>query len=66
MGTSTHKQLETHGCVRSIIATDAQVLKHQDIDIHSVEQILNVLNQFHSELLQLYGVIHSGIEVNPC
>ena len=33
----THKQLETHGCVLSIVATDAMVLKHQAISIHSAE-----------------------------
>ena len=30
----THKQLETHGCVLSTVATDALVLKHQAISAH--------------------------------
>ena len=32
-----HKQLETHGCVLSTVATDALVLKHQAISIHSAD-----------------------------
>ena len=32
---STHKELEMHGCVVSIIAADALVLKHQAISNHS-------------------------------
>ena len=31
----THKQLETHGCVLSTVATDNLVLKHQAISTHS-------------------------------
>ena len=31
----THKQLETHGCILSTVATDALVLKHQAINTHS-------------------------------
>ena len=33
----THKQLEKHGCVRSNVATDALVLKHQGISTHSAD-----------------------------
>ena len=33
----THKQLETHGCVISTVATDALVLKHQFISTHSAD-----------------------------
>ena len=33
----THKQLETHGCILSTVATDALVLKHQAISIRSVD-----------------------------
>ena len=33
----TYKQLETHGCVLSIVATDALVLKHQAIGIYSAD-----------------------------
>ena len=29
-----HKQLETHGCILRIVASDALVLKHQDISIN--------------------------------
>ena len=32
-----HKWLEMHGCVISIVATDALVLMHQGISIHSVD-----------------------------
>ena len=31
----THKDLETHGCVLSTVATDALVLEHQAIGTHS-------------------------------
>ena len=33
----THKQLETHGCVLSTVATDVLVLKHQAITIHTAD-----------------------------
>ena len=33
----THKQLETHGYVLNTAATDALVLKHQTIIIHSAD-----------------------------
>ena len=33
----THKQLETYGCLLSTVATDALVLKHQGISIHSAD-----------------------------
>ena len=35
--TSTHKQLETDGFVLGTVATDALVLKHQAISIHSAD-----------------------------
>ena len=35
----THKQLETQGCVISIVATDALVLKHQAIGTHNAGEI---------------------------
>ena len=47
------KQLEIHGCVLSAVATDALVLKHQAISIHSVDSIFIVLGQFYTEILQL-------------
>ena len=34
---STHKQLEMYECVLSTIASDALVLKHQAISIHSAD-----------------------------
>ena len=40
----TPKQLETHGCILSNVATDALVLKHQAISIHSADWIVNVLD----------------------
>ena len=49
----TPKQLETHGCVFSIVATDALVLKHQTISTHSADEIIFVLDQFHTEILYL-------------
>ena len=33
----THKQLETHGCVLSAVASDGLVLKHQGISFHSAD-----------------------------
>ena len=38
----THK-LEIHGCILSIVATDALVLKHQAISIHSADLVFVVL-----------------------
>ena len=35
----THKQLETYKGILSPVATDALVLKHQDISIHSADQL---------------------------
>ena len=49
----THKQLETHECVLSTVATDVLVLKHQAISIHGAELIVIVLQQFHADLLEL-------------
>ena len=48
----THKQLETHACVLNTVATDALVLKHQVICIHSVDNI-NCTDQFHTNILYL-------------
>ena len=48
-----HKQLETQGCILSTVATDALVLKHQAIIIHSADSIFIVSDQFHLEILQL-------------
>ena len=35
--TWTHEWLETNGCIISTVATDALVLKHQDISTHSAD-----------------------------
>ena len=42
----THKGLEMHGWILSIVATDALVLKHQGISIHSAHKISIALDQF--------------------
>ena len=48
----THEWLQTHGCVLSTVGTDALGLKHQAISIHSVNSIIIVLDQFHTEIVQ--------------
>ena len=40
----THKQLQIHGFVLSTVATDALVLKHQAISIHSSKWIFLLLD----------------------
>ena len=48
----THKQLETHGCVLSTMATDALVLKHQVISIHFADYIsfiFMIFDEFHAK-----------------
>ena len=47
------KQLETYGCVFSIVATDALVLEHQGISIHSADEIFITLDQFNTTILHL-------------
>ena len=37
MMNSSHKPCETHWCVLKTVATDALVLKHQAISIHSAD-----------------------------
>ena len=49
----THKWLETHGSVFSIVATAALVLKHQDISTHSAGWEFTLLDQFHTNMLHL-------------
>ena len=39
--------------ILSTVATDALVLKHQVISIHSIDLIFGVLDQFHAEGLYL-------------
>ena len=48
-----HKQLEMHGCMLSNIATDARVLKHQAISVHSAEWILIILD---GPFMQKYSI----------
>ena len=38
----THKQLETHGCIPSIVAADALVPMHQGISTHSADNTHSV------------------------
>ena len=45
----THKQLETHVCVLSVVVTGALVLKHQATIIHSTDEKFIILNQFHTK-----------------
>ena len=47
----THKQLETHVCLISTVATAALVLKHQAISSRSADCIL--IDQFHTTILYL-------------
>ena len=49
----THKWQEMHGCPLSTVATDALVLKHQAISIHSIDWIFIALDQFHTEIVDL-------------
>ena len=44
---------ETYGCILSTVATDALVLKHQAISIHSADWISIMLDKIHKEILQL-------------
>ena len=44
----SHKQLEMHGAILSTVATDALVLKHQAISIHTVDQISSALDQIQT------------------
>ena len=43
-----------HGCILSTVPTDALVLKHQTISIHSVDWKSIVLVHFHTQILQKY------------
>ena len=42
----TCRLLETDGFIVTTVATDALVLEHQAISIHSAGQVIIVLNQF--------------------
>ena len=65
----THKQLETHGCIINIVATDVLVLKHHDININSVDGpvwythtfiVNNIWNKTHKLKKKTSGVTHWG------
>ena len=49
----THKPLEKQRSVISTGATDALVLKHQAISIHSVDLVSIVLTKMHTKILHL-------------
>ena len=49
--------LEMNGCVITSVAIDDLGLKHHAISINSVYQICIVLDQFNTEILQLYNNI---------
>ena len=51
----TPKQLETHGCLLSTVATDALVLKHQTINNHSADKICIVLDQFYTKIYCIHS-----------
>ena len=53
----THKQLKTHRCLLSTVATVAFLLQHQAISIHSANWICIVLDQFHTEIWKSLGKI---------
>ena len=42
-----------HGHILNPVATDALVLKHQAINIHSADQIAIALDQFQTKTLHL-------------
>ena len=46
-----------HGCILSIVATDALVLKHQAISVHSTDWIFFVVEHFHTEIVQLQWTV---------
>ena len=51
--TAGNTSVHTQHCYMAIVATDALVLKQQAISIHSPDWILNVLDQFQSEISHL-------------
>ena len=53
----TQEKLGMHGRIFSTVATDALVLKHQAISIHSADLIFIVLDRFQTEISKLYGTI---------
>ena len=57
----TLKQLVTHGCVPLTEPTDALVLKHQAISIHSADEIFNGLHHFHTKIsYKIDSVVQMG------
>ena len=59
----THKYLETHGCLVSIVATDALVLyvRPSVPTVHSASEIFVVLYQFHLKILHLLSTTLENI-----
>ena len=49
----TRKQLETHGCGFSTVATDALVLMHLAICINCADQMFIVLELCNTEVMHL-------------
>ena len=52
-GTLCHKELVTHGCIFSTVATDGLVLPHQAISTHSADSMFIILDQCHTKILHL-------------
>ena len=50
-----------HGCVLITVATDAVVLKHPGITIHSAEEVLTALDHFYTKILRLYWISENKI-----
>ena len=59
----THKQLGTHGCVLSTVATDALVLNHLAMGMLHYEWISIVLDQFYTKILTFKGYIYMYIYI---
>ena len=54
----THGQLETHGYLLSTVATDALLLMHQGISMHSADKISIAFDQF-----QIKGITFIGNDI---
>ena len=61
--TLTLKHRETHGCLFKTVATDALVVKHQAISIHSVDKYLLYLSAFTPQYLIL-NERHEKVELH--
>ena len=58
----THKWLKFHVCIVSIVATDALMLKHQAISIHTADGLVFTMN-FAGPLLYKKTFISMGHSV---